>query len=54
MLEQRGESYKLDLLESIKIHPVYLLKRLRKAVSDPLPKQRNRPSEPVIINKDEE
>ena len=54
VLEQRGESFKLDLLESIKIHPVYLPERLRKAASDPLPGQRNGPSEPVIINKDEE
>ena len=54
MLKQRRDSFKLDLLESMKIYPVYLPERLRKVASDPLLGQRNKPSEPVIINKDEE
>ena len=54
VLEQRGDSFKLDLPESMKIHPVHPPERLRKAASDPLPGQRNEPSEPVIINEDEE
>jgi hypothetical protein len=35
--EKVGYSFKVKLLELIKIHPIFSLDRLRKAAEDPLP-----------------
>jgi hypothetical protein len=41
VLEQIGYSFKLKLLESIKVHPVFYAKKLRKDPGNPLPRQTN-------------
>jgi hypothetical protein len=38
VLEQIGHSFKLKLLESIKVHLVFYAKKLRKDLGNPLPK----------------
>ena len=40
-MEQIGHSFKLKLLESIKVHPVFYAKKLRKDPKNPLFKQTN-------------
>jgi hypothetical protein len=37
ILEQIGHSFKLKLPESIKVHPVFYAKKLRKDLRNPLP-----------------
>jgi len=37
ILEQIGHSFKLKLLESIKVHPVFYAEKLRKDLGNPLP-----------------
>jgi len=39
VLKQIGHSYKLKLLDSIKVHPVFHAKKLRKHPDNPLPGQ---------------
>jgi hypothetical protein len=53
ILEKREHSFKLELPDSTQIHPVHSPERLRKAADDPLPDQYNKPSKPIIINKEE-
>ena len=38
ILEKVGYSFKVKLLELIKIHPIFSLDRLWKAIDDPLPR----------------
>jgi hypothetical protein len=40
-LEQIGHSFKLKLLESIKVHPVFYAKKLRKDPRNPFLRQTN-------------
>jgi hypothetical protein len=47
ILEKIGNAYKVKLLESIKVHPVFSLDRLRKASMDPLLGQWNEPPLPI-------
>ena len=45
-----GNLYKVDLLESIQVHPVFSPNKLQKAASDPLPGQKSDP--PLLIEVD--
>jgi hypothetical protein len=47
ILEQIGHSFKLKLPESIKVHPVFYIKKLRKDLRNPLLKQTN--PEPLLL-----
>ena len=54
VLEKVGHSFKVKLLDSIKIHPIFSLDWLQKAINNPLFKQYNDPPAPIQIAEDEE
>jgi transposase InsO family protein len=54
IIKQIGHSFKLQLPDSIKVHPVFHADRLRKAPEDPLPGQKNADLPPVQVNDQEE
>ena len=54
VLEKVGNSYKLDLLETIKVHLVFSPDRLRKASDNLLPRQRNDPLLLIQVDGDNE
>ena len=47
ILEKVKYSFKVKLLELIKIHPIFSLDRLQKATDNPLPRQYNNPPPPI-------
>jgi len=47
VLKKIGNLYKVKLLDLIKVYPIFLLNKLRKAINDLLPKQKNKPPLPV-------
>jgi hypothetical protein len=54
ILRKIGNSFELELPDSIKVHPVFSPDRLRKAANNPLPGQINEPALPVRVNGEDE
>src|SRR6266568_1770232 len=52
VFEKIGNSYKIKLPDLIKVYLVFLLDKLWKAATDPLPGQRNEPPLPIQVNGD--
>jgi hypothetical protein len=54
ILEKVEYSYRLDLPQSIKVHPVFSPNKLRKASNDLLLRQHNNPPLPIQVNREDE
>jgi hypothetical protein len=54
IIENLGNSYKVRLLETIRVHLVFSLDRLQKASMDPLPGQWNDPPLPIQVDRKDE
>ena len=50
IIEQIGHSFKLQLPNSMKVHPMFYAEKLRRAPEDPLPGQRNLEPPPLQVN----
>jgi len=47
VLKKIGNLYKVELLDLIKVYPIFLPDKLRKAANDLLPRQKNKPPLPI-------
>jgi len=47
VLKKIGNLYKVKLLDLIRVYPIFSLNKLRKAINDLLPRQKNKP--PLLI-----
>jgi hypothetical protein len=54
IIEKVGNSYKVKLLETIRVHLVFSLDWLQKASMDLLPGQRNDPPLPIQVDREDE
>jgi len=54
ILKRAGNSYKVKLLDTIKVHLVFPLDKLRKASNDPLLGQQNDPLLPIQVSGNDE
>ena len=52
VLKKRGNLYKIKLLDLIKVHPIFLLDKLWKAVNNLLLGQKNEPPLLIQVNGD--
>jgi hypothetical protein len=50
ILEQVGNAFRINLPLSIRLYPVILVDKLRKAIDDPLPGQLQEPGLPIVVN----
>jgi hypothetical protein len=54
-MKREGNAFRLDLPDSIKVHPVFAPEKLRKAPSTPpLPSQVQDPAPPLEVNSKDE
>ena len=54
ILEKVSNSYKVELLDSIKVYLIFSPDKLQKAANDPLPRQRNDPLMLIQVNSNDE
>jgi len=54
VLKKVGNLYEVDLLKTIRVHPIFLPDKLQKASGDLLPRQNNNLSLPIQVNGDDE
>ena len=54
IIKKVGNLYEVELPASMKIHPIFSLDRLRKAIDDPLPGQINEPPPAMEVNGEDE
>ena len=54
VLQRVGNAYKVELPDSVKVHPIFSPDKLRKASTDPLPGQKSDPPLPIHVNGDDE